>query len=613
MNVPVIAMAMAAGISIDAALAQGLIGVRRRPPDAVRIAFALQALAVAAGALAIIALYSADSPRTHFEVMKWVFFPAELTWWMATMWLVAFYTGVRPLRWLLALSAGFCALIVLNLVLPYGVLHRVVGSIATSHMAGADVSVMVAPAPHPIYHVVSALTLAAFIFMFYAAWRVHRRNERGKAGIVTAFLLVFLVAGVLDTLQNYGVLSDLYFTQVSFVVLVLAVNVGLRQESLRQEDGLLANRAHLESLVEQRVKDLDEANARLALESQGRLATAESLRRRVAELDALQRISRTLASRRDLATALDQAALEIAALLTAEHAHVDLAGGPPATAEGAGHLLVVPLVAKDVTLGALRVARDQGAPFSDDERRLAEMVAGDVAAAVESERLHEMQTRQAAEEERQRLARDLHDAVTQTLYSATLIAEALPAVWEREPSAGLSNLARLQRLVRAALAEMRTLLFELRPAALAATPLGVLLDRLGDALSGQIEGPVTVRAADDIPLSSAARLVFYRVTQEACNNIAKHARATEVDVECVTASDGVVSLSVRDDGRGFDPGAVEPDRMGLRIMRERLDSVGASLEIVSAPGRGTTITAAWPGLAQSRTPAEAEYERSTTH
>ena len=84
-------------------------------------------------------------------------------------------------------------------------------------------------------------------------------------------------------------------------------------------------------------------------------------------------------------------------------------------------------------------------------------------------------------------------------------------------------------------------------------------------------------------------------------------------MECVTAGDGVVSLSVRDDGRGFDPGAVEPDRMGLRIMRERLDSVGASLEIVSAPGRGTTITAVWPGLAQSRTPAEAEYERSTTH
>ena len=613
MNVPVIAMAMAAGISIDAALAHGLVGMRRRPRDAVRIAFALQALAVAAGALAIIVMYSTGSPRTHFEVTKWVFFPAQLSWTIATMWLVAFYTGVRPLRWLLALSAGFCALIVLNLVLPYGVLHRVIGSIASFHLAGADVNVMAAAAPHPIYHLVSALALAAFVFMFYAAWRVHRRRERGKAWIVTAFLLVFLVAGVLDSLQNYGMLTDLYYTQLSFVVLVLAVNVGLRQESLRQEAGLLANRAHLESLVAQRVKDLDEANARLALESQERLATAASLRRRVAELDALHRISRTLAERVDLAAALDQAALEIAVLLSAEHARIDLAGSPPATSESTGHLLVVPLVAKGMTVGALSVARDQGGPFTDEEHRLAEMVAGDVAAAVENERLHERQSKQAAEEERQRLARDLHDAVTQTLYSAALIAEALPTVWERQPSAGLSNLVRLQRLVRAALAEMRTLLFELRPAALEEASLGALLDRLGDALSGQIEGPVTIRAADDIPLSSAARLVFYRVTQEACNNIAKHARATEVDVECVADSDGVVSLSVRDNGRGFDPGGVEPDRMGLRIMRERLDGVGASLVVESALGRGTTITAVAPGLAQSPTPAEEAHERSTTH
>jgi signal transduction histidine kinase len=75
----------------------------------------------------------------------------------------------------------------------------------------------------------------------------------------------------------------------------------------------------------------------------------------------------------------------------------------------------------------------------------------------------------------------------------------------------------------------------------------------------------------------------------------------------------VVSLRVRDDGRGFDPGEVGPDRMGLRIMRERLESVGASLEIDSAPGRGTTITAVWPGWTQSPTRTEGEHERSTTH
>lgn len=605
-------MALAAGISIDAALVHGLVGVTRRPRDAVRISFAAQALTVTAGALAIIVMYTTDSPRTHFEVMKWVFFPAGVAWSMATMWLVAFYTGVRPMRWLLALSAGFCALIVLYLALPDGLLGREVGRIASAHLAGADVSVLAAPSPHPVSYLSNALVLVAFVSMFYAAWRVHRRGERAKAWIVTAILLLFFVTGVLDSLQDYGILSNLYYTHLSFVILVFGVSIGLRQESLKQEAGLLAGHAHLESLVVQRVKDLDAANARLALESQERLATAESLRRRVAELDALQRISRTLADRVDLATALDQASLEIAALVSGEHARIDLAGCPPATLESADHLIVVPLVAKEMTLGALSVAREQGAPFSNEERRLAETVADDVAAAVENERLHERQTKQAAEEERQRLARDLHDAVTQTIYSAALIAEALPAVWEREPSAGLSNLVRLQRLVRAALAEMRTLLFELRPAALEATPLEALLDRLGDALAGQIKGPVSIRTADDIPLSSATKLVFYRVTQEALNNIAKHARASEVDVECVADSDGVVSLCVRDDGRGFDPGGVGPDRMGLRIMRERLDSVGASLEIDSEPGRGTTITAVWPGLAQSPTP-EGGHERSTTH
>jgi len=613
-NIPVILMAMAAGISFDAALAHGLVGVRRRPPDAVRVTFAVQALAVAAGAIAVIVMYSAESAQTHFMVMKWVFFPAELTWMVATMWLVAFYTRVRPMRLLLGLSAGFGALIALNLLLPYGVLHRVVGSIATAHMVGGDVTVMIAPAPHPVYFVMTAIAAAAYVFMFGAAWLVHRRGERAKARVVTAFLLVFLVAGILDSLQDFGVLTDLYYTQLSFVILVVAVNLGLRQESLRHEAGLVATSAHLESLVRQRVKDLDAANTRLALESQQRLAVAEALRQRVGELDALQRISRTLADRVDLSSALDQASLEIATLLSAGHAQIDLAGSAPATLESAGDLLVVPLMAKGTTLGALSVSREHGAPFSDEERRLAETVADDLAAAVENERLHQRQTRLAAEEERQRLARDLHDAVTQTIYSAALIAEALPAVWEREPSAGLTNLTRLQRLVRGALAEMRTLLFELRPTALDATPLKALLGQLGDALAGQTQGQVSIRVADEVSLSTEARIVFYRVTQEAFNNIAKHARATEVVVECRAEDDGALCLYVRDDGVGFDPGAVGPQSMGLRIMRERLDGIGASLEIESEPGRGTLITARLPGAIQSPTAAgEGGHERSTTY
>ena len=248
---------------------------------------------------------------------------------------------------------------------------------------------MIAPAPHPVYHVVSALMLAAYIFMFYAAWRLHHRGERTKAWLVTAVILLFLVAGVVDSLQNYGVVSDIYFTQLSFVVLVLGINVGLRQESLRHEAGLQANRDYLEALVGERVRDLDQADARLALESQERLAVAEALRLRVAELDALQRISHALADRADLATALDQASLEIATLFSAQDVRIDLAGSTPAAPEPALHLMVVPLMARGTMLGTLSVARERDAPFSDDERRLAETVADDLAAAVENERLHE--------------------------------------------------------------------------------------------------------------------------------------------------------------------------------------------------------------------------------
>ena len=117
MNVPVIAMAMAAGISIDAALTHGLIGATRRPRDPVRIAFAVQAAAVAAGALAAIAaIYAEGTPQTHVAVMKWAFFPAGVVWAVATLWMVAFYTGVRPIRWLAAVSAGFGAVLVLDFV-----------------------------------------------------------------------------------------------------------------------------------------------------------------------------------------------------------------------------------------------------------------------------------------------------------------------------------------------------------------------------------------------------------------------------------------------------------------------------------------------------------------
>ena len=616
MDFPVIVMAVAAGLCIQAALMHGLAGAARRPRDPVRIAFAFQALAVAAGALSLIVMYSASTPQEHMAAMKWGLFPSGIAWTIASVWLVAYYTRVRPMRILLALTAALLVFVVIDFALPTGLLHDSSGAITRTSMAGAHVSIMVMPQPHPLNSGADALTLLAFAFMFYAAWRVYRRGERQQAWFVAALVFVLLVVNVADELQAYGAAWDVYLTQLAFTALVIGVSVALRRRSTRTETELAVYRSHLESLVDERMHELEDAHARLAQESKERLATAGVLRRRVAELDALQHISRMLADRSDLVTVLRQIAPQIAAFLEADHVRVVLAASGPDGAgradgqrpglhlEPADGLLVVPLVARGHTVGALHISRDDGAPFSEQERRLAQTVAEDVAAAVENELLHAQQTREATEEERQRLARDLHDAVSQTIYSAVLIAEAQPAVWARDQDEGMENLARLQRLVRAALAEMRALLYELRPAALEAAPLGSLLDRLGDMIAGQLEGTVTVRTSGDLDLPPDAKLVLYRVTQEALSNILKHAHATAADVD-VVAEDGEVSLCIKDDGAGFDLGAVSPTGMGLRMMRERLEGAGGSFTIESTPGRGTTVRAVLPGTIDARASAKA--------
>jgi signal transduction histidine kinase len=227
---------------------------------------------------------------------------------------------------------------------------------------------------------------------------------------------------------------------------------------------------------------------------------------------------------------------------------------------------------------------------------LAETIAGDVAAAIENARLFERAQEAAVAAERGRLARELHDAATQTIYSATLIAAALPRVWARNPAEGERNLVKLRQLVRGALAEMRTLLFELRPTALEAADLDTLLHYLGDALTGRTRIPVEVvveetgeKKAEPPP---NVKLALYRIAQEALNNIAKHAGATQVAVALHRMPDRI-TLAIQDNGRGFDLDSVSAARLGLSFMRERAEKIGAQLAVESQAGQGTRIAVTW--------------------
>ncbi len=204
------------------------------------------------------------------------------------------------------------------------------------------------------------------------------------------------------------------------------------------------------------------------------------------------------------------------------------------------------------------------------------------------ERLRELATLQ----ERQRLARDLHDAVTQTLFSASLIGEVLPRLWERSPDEGRRRLEELRQLTRGALAEMRTLLLELRPAALTEAPLGDLLRQLAEATTGRARVPVTLDIECSTSLPPDVQVTLYRIAQESLNNVTKHSAASQatVNLRC-TAKE--VDLCICDNGRGFDPGSVSAEHLGLGIMQERARAIGARITVESRPGCGTQVRLVW--------------------
>ncbi len=222
-----------------------------------------------------------------------------------------------------------------------------------------------------------------------------------------------------------------------------------------------------------------------------------------------------------------------------------------------------------------------------------QVFADEAAIAIRNAQLYEQAQQIAMMEERQRLARDLHDAVSQTLFSANVIAQMLPRMWQKNPDEVHKRLDQLHMLTQGALAEMRTLLLELRPAALADAQLADLLRHLTDALTGRKQIEVRLDVDGQPALPPDVKVAFYRIAQEALNNVAKHSNATETRVTLRGSPQGV-EMTIYDNGRGIDPERIAPDRMGLTIMQERAEAISADFKLSSQPGSGTEVTVSWP-------------------
>jgi signal transduction histidine kinase len=174
-----------------------------------------------------------------------------------------------------------------------------------------------------------------------------------------------------------------------------------------------------------------------------------------------------------------------------------------------------------------------------------------------------------------------------------MVGDALPQIMERDPERARERIARLNDLARGALAEMRALIFELRPESLEHEGLTAALEKQAAALRSRHELAVdlTLCPEPDLPLQIKDDL--YRIAREALHNVVKHANATHLSVLLVRSTDAI-TLAVSDDGAGFDPSGDFPGHLGLRSMRERVARLGGQLVIESAPGRGTRIRARIP-------------------
>ena len=251
-----------------------------------------------------------------------------------------------------------------------------------------------------------------------------------------------------------------------------------------------------------------------------------------------------------------------------------------------------PIFVQEEVRGVLSVfslpTQKPGGEFSSFLNTIADIVGG----AIDNIDLHYQAERAAILEERQRLARDLHDSVSQTLFSASALAETLPLIWEQDPLKGKEYMNSLSRLTRAALAEMRSLLVELRPQALLKADLGDLIRQLALGFAGHTRAEVNVEISGKAILAADVQTTFFRIAQETLHNIIKHAHASRVSIQ-FDLDPQHAWLRVEDNGRGFDPDQLNAQRFGLRIMQERAALGGTQLELDSQPGSGTRVSLKW--------------------
>jgi signal transduction histidine kinase len=253
--------------------------------------------------------------------------------------------------------------------------------------------------------------------------------------------------------------------------------------------------------------------------------------------------------------------------------------------------LGVPIVSRNGVIGAFYLTeKEGGGEFDESDQEMIEMLAAHAAIAIENARLHEQSRELSIAEERNRLSRELHDSVTQKLFGLVLSAEAAATLIERDPDQARAEVVGLRTLAQEALDELRSLVFELRPASIEAEGLATALRKHIDVLRRVHRREITLELSGNSGGLPELEREVLRIAQEALQNALRHAQAETIEVR-LESGDGRLRLAISDDGVGFEPAApaLRSRRLGLTSMEERAQAIGGTLRIDSRLGAGTIV------------------------
>lgn len=244
-------------------------------------------------------------------------------------------------------------------------------------------------------------------------------------------------------------------------------------------------------------------------------------------------------------------------------------------------------------LGAFSVSFVSDHDFTDQEQRLYGALADRAAVAIQNAELYERAQRAASLEERQRLARELHDSVSQALYGIALGTRTAKLRLGDDPHNAAEPIEYVASLAQAGLAEMRALIFELRPESLEQEGVVAAIEKQAASIAARYKLDVVLDLGEEPACALEVKEALYRIAQEALHNVVKHAQARHVEVR-LRSSGGTLSLTVRDDGRGFNTEQSFPGHVGLQSMPERAAKLGGTVIVESKPGYGTTVDVTLP-------------------